>query len=536
MNSKDAGRQTRAWTAVGAMTPEAVFARFDQRITNSFDAEEMAALSRNFKEICDNDGHVSEPAFTTFVLSKTRLSPALTKAVHILFDSLCYLSQVPLQAKSPPPTHLTLDGLKRALMWILPSRERSVINATVGHRVRRPADHTRLIFQSLATSYDNFHVPPDVRAVQSLVVHNVARISAEQIHAFQDARMHFDEDGDEMYHDVLDVLVSTQPYVPPGFAEPSRDAFRALAKKLHEGAPSLYELVVPQLRLEAFLSLLIATNFVDGVLDADQDLEFVTRCIAASFRQRLNLRSVDDRSAECQSVPNRGSTWATFHFAISKLLPHLFDPLYDLLGKVFFDQLCPHDANSGYLPTAELGAVLTLPRMAQLETFLFNSICMADIRRFQSHPHATGPTASDLMRDINAIPECALLIISGHAAAGETYVFGAFVSQPSIEGLSIQSGDTRFEETALLFQLSPTHDVFRGQVGKPAWSATEKGIVFGNEDHGAALILDERLTDVRFTHNPSGNIEYFVYHPTAHRGQFEINFAIEKIELWAEGS
>lgn len=107
------------------MTPEAIFARLNERVAGSFDDGEANALARNFKAICDTHGRVSEPAFTTFALSKIGLSPALTKAVHVLFDSLCYLSQVPLQIASPPPAHLTLDGLKRALTWIIPARTNS---------------------------------------------------------------------------------------------------------------------------------------------------------------------------------------------------------------------------------------------------------------------------------------------------------------------------------------------------------------------------------------------------------------------------
>lgn len=317
MNTTYAAIQIRAWTAVGAMTPEAIFARVDERVTNSFKTVELDALTKNFNRICDSNGRIYEPTFTNFMLSKTGLSPPLTKAVHILFDSLCYLSRVPLQTISTPPAHMTIDDLKRALMWMLPGREQSVVDAVVDQRIRSPADQIRLIFQSLANSNEKFEVPLDVRAERSLAVYNATTFPTDSIYASQNHSMHFDADGDEMYHDVLDVLASALPYIPVGYAEPGRDAFRPLAKQLYQSAPSLYELVIPAIRLKSFLSLLIATSFDGGPLNVDQDLECVVRCIAASFRQQLRLELPNGPRS---IVPNGGTTWPMFHLAVSKLL------------------------------------------------------------------------------------------------------------------------------------------------------------------------------------------------------------------------
>jgi hypothetical protein len=317
MNSKSSSIQARAWVSVGAMAPEAIFARLDERVARSFDDAEAVALSRNFEAVCDAHGHMFEPQFTTFVVSKSRVSPDLTKAIHILFNSLCYLSQVPLQTASPPPVHLTLNGLKRALMWILPSKEQSVCIADVNERVRSPTDYLRLIFQSMATSDEKIKVPLPLRTVQSLAVFDTTTVPTEQIYSFRDHSQHFDQDGDEMFHDVMDILWSTQPHIPIGHAEPIRDAFRPLAKKLHEGAPSLYELVITSLRLKSFLSLLVATSFDEAPLAMTQDLELVTQCIAASFHQRQVL---DQHNGQTIGVSNGSVTWPMFHFAVNKLL------------------------------------------------------------------------------------------------------------------------------------------------------------------------------------------------------------------------
>jgi hypothetical protein len=209
-----------------------------------------------------------------------------------------------------------------------------------------------------------------------------------------------------------------------------------------------------------------------------------------------------------------------------------------LLGTIFFDQLCELDATQGHFPTAEGGRLLTLPRMAQLESFMFNSICMADIRLFDSslHPHKT--TASDLVDAIEKIPECALLVVSGHTAAHDTCTFGVFIARPLVDGPCIQHGEPGFEDTALLIQLSPVHDFFRGQIGGPAWAATDEGLVFGNTESGAALVLDGRMANAQFMHNPFGSTgditREATYQATKHRGKFSIPFTVDKIELWGE--
>jgi hypothetical protein len=215
--------------------------------------------------------------------------------------------------------------------------------------------------------------------------------------------------------------------------------------------------------------------------------------------------------------------------------PHVFDPLFALLGTIFFDQRCDLDATQGHFPTAAGSAILTHPRMAQLESILFNSLCVADIRLFHRHVHPTKNTASDLVEAIEKIPECALLIISGRTAASHTpCTFGAFIARPPLDGPRIQHGDPAFEDTALLLQLSPVHDVFRGQVGQPAWAVTDEGLVFGNTGAGAALVVDGRGARARFVHTPFGGAGEPAYRATRHRGKFEVSFAVETIEVWGE--
>ena len=195
---------------------------------------------------------------------------------------------------------------------------------------------------------------------------------------------------------------------------------------------------------------------------------------------------------------------------------------------VFFDEARRSDASTGY---AEPGLVLTLPRMVQLETVLYNSISMVDICRFER-----SKSAVELVENIKNINEYALLVISGHAATNEPYVYGVFIARPQIDGPCIQDGGSDFDETALLFQLSPTHDVFRGEVGAPAWRSNDGGLTFGDKDDGAALALDASLTEARFTQSLSSADAgtKAVYHPTVHRGNFETLLSIDAFELWGK--
>jgi hypothetical protein len=300
--TQDDAIQIHAWTAVGAMTPEAILARIDQNIIDkrTFRPSELAALRRNFQAVCDNKGQISKAEFTSFVLSKSSFPAALAEAVHVLFESLCYLSGVPLQSTSSSSpsttTHLTIEGLTRALMWLLPSRVTSVITETSSGLMRSPADHRRLIFQSLATS-QVAHAPEETRSVASLGPRQEAQNQA--------AETNVEDHGDEMYHDILDTLASTQPHIPPSFAPPSRDTFHALATKLHQGAPSLSSLAISKERLTSFLSLLLANNFLERLLDVGPDLQAVAHAMAASF---------------CHGRQDGQITWEMYDFAAAELL------------------------------------------------------------------------------------------------------------------------------------------------------------------------------------------------------------------------
>ena len=327
MDTSNSGIQIRAWTAVGAMDVEAIFDRLDQRMLDSppFHDEGMSALKRNFETVCDESGLVSKEAFTALFMAKTKLPFRLTEAAVTLFDSLCYLSTAPLQHTLPLQDSLSLKGLKRALIWCFPDITRSIITTTAGYRERSPADHRRLMFQSLATHYQGRLPLFDRAFAKELAAKNARDLPPEYRGGpVEDEDVNFDSDGDEMFHDVLDFLASTMPDVPPNYAEPRRDSFRDLAKKFHVDAPLLSDLAVPRHRLEVWLSLLLETKLRNRAEDAE-----------------LELQGVAKSMTECllHSRPVGACTWPTFNFAMSKLLVGTLGPLilYDLTTS-----LAPH--------------------------------------------------------------------------------------------------------------------------------------------------------------------------------------------------
>ena len=156
---------------------------------------------------------------------------------------------------------------------------------------------------------------------------------------------------------------------------------------------------------------------------------------------------------------------------------------------------------------------------------------MLDIHRLES-----SVSAAELVEAIENITEYALLVVSGHTITNEAYVYGVFVARPLIDGPCIQDGGSDFDETALMFQLSPFHDVFRGTIGAPAWHSNKDGLIFGNKDHGAALALDTSLTEARVTHKlpGAGAGAKAVYRPNVYRSDFETLLSIDAVELWGK--
>jgi len=296
----------------GTLAPDAILDTLSQRI-NDFGilrGEELPHLRKNFNSLCTNDNGteiITQSAFISLLQTAGVLPSSMAQAGALIYNSLLYLSQAPFYDSLPLPTHLTFGGLLRALVWTDSERSRPVYEESIDTRTRAPADTRRLIFQSLATTRDGRKLPFDAE---------FARVQAER-RAFDFssvlngdswkvyAKTNYDEDGDEMFHDLLDVLyvVSQPPQVGRGGVP--RDGFREFAKEFRGEQPErLHNLSIPQDEFQTLVKMLLVTQFGKPVaqIEQDADLDRVADCIVRVFAQ----------------VPGMGITWEMFDQAINK--------------------------------------------------------------------------------------------------------------------------------------------------------------------------------------------------------------------------
>lgn len=209
-------------------------------------------LEQNLDAICNHDESnttvkerfVDQTAFAKFLAyrSPQHAEPVVAKSAPILFRMLVYMSNYPLAP--PAPQSLTKSGFRRAIVHAIPRLSCFFMDSWNYSRERTPADMRRLVFQGLAVpalpvglpSFDDSHWT--AKAQQRAV-------DFENQHGLNEdvAVVNRDGDGDEIYHDMLDFLFSSQPEKSPWYAPCHRDGFRGFGKKIC-WSPPLHELVV----------------------------------------------------------------------------------------------------------------------------------------------------------------------------------------------------------------------------------------------------------------------------------------------------
>lgn len=183
------------------------------------------------------------------------------------------------------------------------------------------------------------------------------------------------------------------------------------------------------------------------------------------------------------------------------------------------------------------GTLLTFPLLCQLSIILHDNICWEDFKQLHSYkPDGKLSEATAISKKITSVHGVTVLFIFGKIVeTGEDAIFGAFISEPSKDGSSIQPRKDEHDDllSCFLFELSPIHDVSWGNVGRPGWSATGDGeLCFGENGNGAALVLGKRLKTASLIRTVEQQDPSFT--ANAWRGKTSVQLDVEAIELWAE--
>lgn len=308
MNPQVATTKIEQWNASGELSPESVLQRVDEEIEeySGIDQEEVAALHNIFAKQ-DNSQGLTQGIFASILQEKITLSTSSnrTEAEQIIFNVLAYLSMFPFPGKYPAansslPTALSQKQLTRGLVWLLPGRSETVCKGGSFTRSRTPADRRRLLFQSLAstTTQDKLYDPVAAR--------ERAEENSKDTAAY--AVVNHDEDGDEMFHDMLDVLCAVQPEHRP-LAPIHRNAFRRVVKSMpcSKDKVFLYALAIPRQQFTVLMEyLLVVENWYENQKKDPEPADIA--------RLQGQVKSLVDEF--CESSEEGLITWPKFDNAI----------------------------------------------------------------------------------------------------------------------------------------------------------------------------------------------------------------------------
>ncbi|QKX57760.1 uncharacterized protein TRUGW13939_04880 [Talaromyces rugulosus] len=514
------------WVAKGMLNKEFILERLDQRIEDGspFSQEEKSALKRVFDSVCSTDGLLTQAAFISFLQTKSALprSQEAIQAGKLLYTSLAYLSSLPFPSSPERNASrgLSLKQLTRSLVWVLPGSYSAIIEQGSDSRLRTKADHRRLVFQSLAST--THKIQYDYEDARKIARHDAFEVDWESDLEF--CSLNHDDDGDEIYHDLLDVLYSTQEEKSPGLARVPRDAFRPIAKRIatENDVPSLHPIGIPTNQFISLVKLLLALQFESTETEVDLDyFDAAATSICAAFSDHKDTAVI---------------TWSAFNCALKDITPYLFDPLYDMLSTSFLEQ-DPSHYQTGYEPPSEFGDILTLPLVSQLSTFLIGCAYFGDFRRLEHYTPSSLPTPNAFIDAVETAPDEAVIILSGTTKSGDVCTFGVFSREPKADGASVQTNVIPNQvglEPCSIFQLAPIQDIFRGTPGKPGWTVDSDTVMFG-QGGGVVMVLTDGLRRAEIRHHVSERSDSEgVYKPNISRGNWIVELEISQIEIWSE--
>ncbi|KAI1089573.1 hypothetical protein F5B19DRAFT_504532 [Rostrohypoxylon terebratum] len=571
------------WFARGMLTKEHVLSHINHaiEINNAIDPDEGTTIEATFSSASSSgpsgEGHaLTETAFISLLQTKGTLPRGLgaTEAGRVIYESIVYLSALPYIPHGPQPSGtLSLAQLNRALVWMLPDRTKRIIEESNLSRIRTRWDRLRLLFQSLAIGTVPLAAQDRVRdRARSLAARHAFDVSWD---GYLDICVaNHDDDGDEIYHDLLDVLYSTQEERPKWITPVARDAFRDIAKKIRaeEQLPELCTLAIPVQRFKDLVKVLLVLHMEIENTNDNENVDLsqyndAADSLCAAFAQDRDIGTTDL------------ITWPSFAQALETVAPYIVEPLYRLLTVTFMDEEAPLNISGPSDPPRNLprDAILTLPRVSQLISFLDGNIETGYLRRTDRYVSPNFPTPAGLVRAMESVPEPeeAIVLFSGRVTAAtgvagkqeKPCVFGLFSPVPKKDGRCIQDpsetqpGNPRLRPCQL-FQLSPVQDVFRGVAGEPGWGVVAdaeggEGVVFGGvsaigsaggRKGGVSLVLRDGLRRGRIQQwegavnaKLSGGVDGkknkgMSYQANPSRGDWTLEFVVDEIEIWTEDS
>ncbi|KAI0887347.1 uncharacterized protein GGS22DRAFT_156833 [Annulohypoxylon maeteangense] len=443
------------WKSQGILEPSCIWDRLEVEEAIVPDPEKVPS---GIKEL-------NESAFISLLCSKGGLPQSCEDFGRLIYSVVAYLSATPFY--HPPnekvPPSLSLSEIYRGLAWILPGVSRRVIGADGSSRSRTVADHRRLLFQSLATTTHSGSFDPI--ETQKRAIYN-AHFEPDAFYGNSDwLFVNRDDDGDEIYHDVLDVLHTIQPEPNYPYAGVRRDGFREFAKTLAKGLPKFDTLAIPLDRFTTFVTFLLALQFEHKTPGEPipSQYEEAARNITASFCEDAKLGII---------------TWPKFDDAL-KQMPFLFDPLHRIISTAFLKEQPFSISGDWIAPTPPKDSFMTLPRLSQLATMINQDVDFESFGR--AHQWHTGirPTAGVLANFMKTMPDLSILAMYGLTSAGEKYIFGIFKplllekeKETAGEESLREAPDEEDEEQRkpVVREMDPIHDwvEFRGTIRFPA--------------------------------------------------------------------
>ena len=226
----------RTWRESGQLTPSKFLERLDKRVEELTLHDKKAQLD-TLRQIYSHptlELYLQTAAFSSQVGIST-----LEKAGPVLYRMLNYLSRYPFL---PPPAYdetsdLTPNGLLRALVLTSSEHSGQLFNGGSHTRAHTPADHCRMLFQALATPQKTTSHPlssqeeQDWRAKASKRAHELGSVERQELLG-ENASTNRTEDGDEIFHDLVDIMFLTQPDGPDMPPHVHRNDLVQLAKEL----------------------------------------------------------------------------------------------------------------------------------------------------------------------------------------------------------------------------------------------------------------------------------------------------------------